>query len=294
MVDDVTNERGRKMKKTIRTIITLLLVLILATGIVFAETSGRTVNLIVGQSTAQIDGQNVTMTAPAQVVSGRTLVPLRFISEAFGCEVNWDGTTRTATVTLENQTIEVPIGQSYVVINGEKADVEVPGQIINGSTFVPLRFIGENLGAKVDYDAATKGISILMNTYKNKTQNFEMVLPAGWTVDTEASEGIALTFGTDGEALFALVDEEDGVVPSDLDADVLFEEYANKDGFNFTVESNLIVAGYQENGILSVISYVFLDSGVYLATFDAPVDTFNDSFSSQCDLMINTMKTYAQ
>lgn len=282
------------MKKTIRMIITLLLVFILTTGIVFAETSGRTVNLVVGQSTAQIDGQNVTMTASAQVVSGRTLVPLRFISEAFGCDVKWDGTTRTATVTLENQTIEVPIGQSYVVINGEKTDVEVPGQIINGSTFVPLRFIGENLGAKVDYDAAKKGISILLNTYKNKTQNFEMVLPAGWTVDTEASEGISLAFGTEGEALFALVDEKDGVIPSDLDVDTLFEDYSKKDGFNYSVESNMIVAGYQENGILSVISYVFIDSGVYLATFDAPVDSFNDSFSSQCDLMINTLKTYAQ
>lgn len=91
----------------------------------------RNVNLVVGESQAQINDNNVTMSAPAQVIEGRTLVPLRFISEAFGCDVNWNNDTKTATVTLVNQTIEVPIGQKYAVINGDKSEVAVPAQLIN-------------------------------------------------------------------------------------------------------------------------------------------------------------------
>ena len=282
------------MKKLSFILIALLLVSILSAGTVFAETAGRTVNLVVGSSAAQIDGQNVTMTAPAQVISGKTLVPLRFIGEAFDCGVDWIASTRTATVTLGNLTIEVPIGQNYAMVDGEKTDLDVPGQLINGSTYVPLRFISESLGAKVDYNAATKGISILLNTFKNKDHNFEMVLPAGWTADVEAKEGISFTNGADGEAIFALIDETDGVKPSDTDAAALFEDYKDKEGFNYSTEENVIVAAYQEEGVLNMIAYVYLDSGVYVAMFDAPTESFDDAFSAQCALMMSTMRTYEQ
>lgn len=284
---------NENMKKTSLIVVTLILTLILSTGTVFADTSSQTVNLVLGQSTAQINGQTVTMTAPAQVVSGRTLVPLRFISEAFGCDVAWDGTTKTATVTLVDQVIEVPIGQNYVVINGVQTDVEVPGQLINGSTFVPLRFIGENLGAKVDYDSATKGISILMNTFQSKPIGFSMVLPTGWTVNAEDETGVSLSNGGDGNALFLSVEKEAGVnTASDIDTDELFKDYTAKDQFSITTYDNAVVASYQENSTWYVIEYVFIGSKVYGISFDAPVDSFDDAFAAQCDLMVNTMETY--
>lgn len=50
---------------------------------------GREVVLAVGQPTAWIDGQQVALDVPAQVVDGRLVVPLRFVAQAFGAKVSW-------------------------------------------------------------------------------------------------------------------------------------------------------------------------------------------------------------
>ena len=49
------------------------------------------------------------MDAPAQIIDSRTLVPLRFVGEAFGCIINWDNDAQTAELLMKEQTIEVPI-----------------------------------------------------------------------------------------------------------------------------------------------------------------------------------------
>lgn len=64
-------------------------------------TRGTTViSLPVGAFTASVNGRPVTLDAPARIVDGRTLVPLRFVSEALGAQVSWDGTTQTVSIHL--------------------------------------------------------------------------------------------------------------------------------------------------------------------------------------------------
>lgn len=69
-----------------------------ATRTVTAVKGDTTVSLRIGQSTAAINGQSVRLDAPAVVASGRTMVPLRFVSEALGASVNWDARTSTVTI----------------------------------------------------------------------------------------------------------------------------------------------------------------------------------------------------
>ncbi len=57
-----------------------------------------TVTLIIGQSRATRNGQTITLDVPAQVIGGRTLLPLRFISEAFGATVDWNQANRVVTI----------------------------------------------------------------------------------------------------------------------------------------------------------------------------------------------------
>lgn len=71
-----------------------------ATRTVTAVKGNTTVSLRIGQSTAAINGQSVRLDAPAVVASGRTMVPLRFVSEALGASVQWD--SRTSTVTISS------------------------------------------------------------------------------------------------------------------------------------------------------------------------------------------------
>jgi photosystem II stability/assembly factor-like uncharacterized protein len=68
--------------------------------------NGTTLNLWIGKSVAEIDGKSVNIDASAAVVPiiwyGRTLLPLRFVAESFGLDVQWDGTARTITITRKS------------------------------------------------------------------------------------------------------------------------------------------------------------------------------------------------
>lgn len=53
--------------------------------------NGKNVELKIGSKTATINGQKTQLDTPADTIQGRTLVPLRFVGEAFEAKVNWDG-----------------------------------------------------------------------------------------------------------------------------------------------------------------------------------------------------------
>ena len=65
---------------------------------VTAEKDGTKIRLTIGGNTAYINGSECALNAPAQVKNGRTMVPLRFVSEALGAKVGWDGETKTVTI----------------------------------------------------------------------------------------------------------------------------------------------------------------------------------------------------
>ena len=76
----------------------------------------HTVVIQVGETEAQVDGETRTLDVPAQIIQNRTMVPARFISEAFGCSVTWDGTSQTAAVAnrLNGEHIYItPTGKRY-------------------------------------------------------------------------------------------------------------------------------------------------------------------------------------
>ena len=99
-------------------------------------------------------------TKPA-VVNGRTLIPVRGVLEAMGCEVEWNGTTKQVTITREESpNIVLTIGSKTAIIEGQSVELEVPAQIINGSTFIPLRFVSEALGSSVIWGQEDKVVII--------------------------------------------------------------------------------------------------------------------------------------
>jgi hypothetical protein len=282
------------MKKLLLFSTSLSLFLMLA-GTVSAQTNDRSVNLIIGGSQAKINGKSVTMSAPAQVVGGSTMVPLRFISEAFGCDVQWDSHLSTATVTLVDQIIEAPVGQNYAVINGEKTEVQVPAQLINGSTYVPLRFISENLGAKVDYNTNTRAIAIAMKTYVNKEQDFEMVLPTNWIVDKETTEGVEMSAHGTLYSQVGLADKGDGIDTSNFNtfAEECFKEYETKEVLNQFVNGLSAVVLYKEDGLVNIHAYKVLDEGIYFCVFAIPEESIDAELAAQCDIVINSLKSAA-
>lgn len=108
----------------------------------------------------------VDVEAEPIIKSSRTYVPMRFVVENLMTEehaktaVTWDAKTRKATFVRDTRKVEVYIGQSYILVNGKKQDLEEPAFIKNGRTMMPLRAISEGLGAVVFWDATNRRIDI--------------------------------------------------------------------------------------------------------------------------------------
>ncbi len=90
----------------------------------------------------------------------RTMVPLRFISEAFGAQVTWDAETRAVGIELDATKITMQIDNQSYTINGGKVDMDVAPVIREDRTFVPLRFVSEALSKSVYWNGTTRVVVI--------------------------------------------------------------------------------------------------------------------------------------
>jgi len=109
----------------------------------------------------RLDGN--AMSFPDQqpvIVTGRTLVPVRFVSEALGATVEWVDSTRTVIIRQGANAIDLPVGSRTIRVNQVSRNIDVPAQLIGGRTMVPLRFISENLGADVEWLQAEMTVSV--------------------------------------------------------------------------------------------------------------------------------------
>ncbi|MCL2577768.1 MAG: copper amine oxidase N-terminal domain-containing protein, partial [Defluviitaleaceae bacterium] len=119
-----------------------------------ASSNAPTLRFIVGSNNFLHNGI-VKQTENAPFISQeRTMVPLRIIAEALNAEVGWDSDTRTVIITGRGETINLVV------------DVPLPDDmgtpvIVNGSTFVPVRYVSETLGATVQWDGENKAVYII-------------------------------------------------------------------------------------------------------------------------------------
>ncbi|WP_051534327.1 stalk domain-containing protein [Desulfitibacter alkalitolerans] len=118
------------------------------------------IRLILNNKTAHVGEQSHALETAPFTVDGRTMVPFRFIGEALGARVDWEPATRTVSYVLGDTRIEFPIGSTTVMINGRVQKVDVPASLVNGRTFVPVRMVSEQLGARVDWNPNARQVTI--------------------------------------------------------------------------------------------------------------------------------------
>lgn len=121
-----------------------------------------------------INGEVKKMDAKPFIKNDRTLVPLRFIVEAIGGEVNWDNDNRLVTVNSKGKTIELPIDSKTIKIDGKDVNIDQAAIIKGDRTFVPIRFIAENLDMVVNYINDTREIEISSFEDKKLKNNVDM------------------------------------------------------------------------------------------------------------------------
>lgn len=93
---------------------------------------------------------------------GTVMVPLRFVSERLDAEVAWNDSTKQVTITdpLSGKVLVLTIGSKQATVDGEVRSLEKAAVLVEGSTFIPVRFVSENLGAKVEWDQALLMVNI--------------------------------------------------------------------------------------------------------------------------------------
>lgn len=102
------------------------------------------------------------------IKDGRTLVPIRAIIESMGGTVSWDSATSTVTLSYKGDIIKLVINCTTAFLNGTEKALDVAPVVINGRTMLPIRFIAENFGCKVDWNGTDSTIRI---NYNNNDAN---------------------------------------------------------------------------------------------------------------------------
>lgn len=123
-----------------------------------------------------LDGEYVD--AEAVIVEGRTLVAARDIAEILGGIVTWDGDLRMVIIEHGDANIILILDSTGAYINEEAVELDVPAQLINERTKVPLRFIAENLGVDIDFVDGTVVITTLQDA-ANGLRLISITTPAG-------------------------------------------------------------------------------------------------------------------
>ncbi len=125
----------------------------------------RTIDLTVDSTLMVVDGTSVTMDVAPVIREDRTLLPLRALVQALGGSVAWNGKTSQVTVKARGTTIVLTIGKNTATVNGlstfiDPANSKVVPVIIGGRTFLPVRFVGEQLGLEIGWYPPTQTITI--------------------------------------------------------------------------------------------------------------------------------------
>jgi len=95
--------------------------------------------------------------------NNRVLVPLRPISAYMDADIKWDGANKKVTFKHNDKIIELTNGRKYGYVNGVKKTLDESVEIVNGRVVVPIRFVTENLGAKVSWDKTYQRVKVTIH-----------------------------------------------------------------------------------------------------------------------------------
>lgn len=108
-----------------------------------------------------LDGKTLAFEDQAPVEqNGSVLVPMRAIFEALNVKIDWDPAEKIVSASSEGLKINLQIGAAVATINDKEVPLNTPPIELNSRTLVPVRFVSEALGAKVDWDPKTKTVII--------------------------------------------------------------------------------------------------------------------------------------
>lgn len=135
-------------------------------GVIVVKSEKIALKFYIGNKNYFVNDEMKIMDVVPMIYEGRTLLPIRYVAEALGATVGWDAKEQKVTITFKGITIELWIGKNTAKVNGEYKLIDAgnpnvkPITIPPGRTMLPIRFIAENLGCKVDWNPDLKEVKI--------------------------------------------------------------------------------------------------------------------------------------
>jgi len=102
----------------------------------------------------------VTLTDEPIIKNGSVLIPFRGLMEKIGATVSWDQKSKKVTAQAPGKKVELTINSSTALINGVKYNLNTPAQLVDGRTYIPVRFVSEALGAEVRWEHPVRLVTI--------------------------------------------------------------------------------------------------------------------------------------
>ena len=126
--------------------------------VIFPFIMGNAIEVGSSEISVILDGTPLQFDVAPIIVSGRTLVPIRKIFETMDYDIEWDEQNQQIVATKCDLSIQIVIGNPVAVLSNRDFAVEldVPAQVIDGRTMIPLRFVSECLGYDVLWHEETQ------------------------------------------------------------------------------------------------------------------------------------------
>ena len=114
-----------------------------------------------------VDGRKVVFPDAKPFIdeNGRTLIPVRFVTEDLGATVEWNAQDREVYITKDGVNIMIRIDQEIILVNGRTKTMNTKAIIKEDRTYVSIRYVAEELGATVGWDASTR--TVIITTVKD-------------------------------------------------------------------------------------------------------------------------------
>ena len=107
-----------------------------------------------------IDGNAVKTDTDPIMRNGSVLVPMRAVFEEMGCSVEWDDSEKKVTVSKDGINVTVTIGANTMNVNGKEITLDIPAEIVNERTMIPVRAVSEALECNVDWNEDSNTVVI--------------------------------------------------------------------------------------------------------------------------------------
>jgi len=273
-----------------------------------------------------VNGVKANMDTAPVIMENRTLIPIGYVAQPLGAQVEWNQADQQVRVTLKKQTVELWIGKNTAKINGQEVLIDpqnpkvVPIILPPGRTMLPLSFVATALGANLGWNEsllqitvtypAQRAAKILQPTqanveatkefasYDNYDWGFGLKYPADWTITEKVMAFVVLLKSPDYNnivtvSIFAKKDLGDFVAAQLENFRMTMPGFILVESSSITrsgLPAHKLVYTYNSNvGVLKLMSiYIAVDDHIFMITYGGQISDFKTNLPAG-ELIIDSM-----